>query len=386
MNHSSLVPERQLVFSPALAATIGLEEAVMLQHLQQRFDHDPGQLRDGYCWLRVERQWLEQTLPFWNPVDLHRITKSLADKGLIFLDSPPLHSGDHLLFAINERTVEPGQETGAHRHDPLELHPSSQGSPQRHGASLLSATWTPGEDMLQLLALNQGVPRQFAIDQLEDFVLYWRERGEISHAWEHKFRQHVINRWRNEQRGKAESPFLQDQPQQLDNSWRPSADAMEILLRADVARDFIDDAVPEFVLYWRERGESPKALNSKFVQHIRTQWARLTSSRQPDAVPAPIATTWRPDNDVFDILRMSHIDEGFALQQLPEFIVYWRDDGRAHTSWNTKFLQHVKYQWARRHKMNQSGQDNEGQPGHRSASSTRGRSLEADLSDRSWAD
>ena len=36
MSDSSLVPERQLVFSPGLAATIGLEEAILLQHLQQQ--------------------------------------------------------------------------------------------------------------------------------------------------------------------------------------------------------------------------------------------------------------------------------------------------------------------------------------------------------------
>ncbi|MFT7177627.1 MAG: hypothetical protein ACJAUG_003642, partial [Halioglobus sp.] len=35
MSESSLVPERQLVFSPGLAATIGLEEAILLQHLQE---------------------------------------------------------------------------------------------------------------------------------------------------------------------------------------------------------------------------------------------------------------------------------------------------------------------------------------------------------------
>ena len=34
MSNSSLVPERQLVFSPGLAATIGLEESILLQHLQ----------------------------------------------------------------------------------------------------------------------------------------------------------------------------------------------------------------------------------------------------------------------------------------------------------------------------------------------------------------
>ncbi len=378
MSPSSLTPERQLVFSPSLAATIGLEEAIALQHLSELFGHRTAQAHGGFLWLEVERQWLQDSLPFWSAIDLHRITRSLADKGVILLDSPPLHSADKLVFALNE----PQQSA------PQQRPTAEPPAPRRHGAGLLAATWTPSEDVLQLLALNQQVPRQFALDQLEDFVYYWRERGEVSHAWENKFRQHVINRWRADQQKRAETPFLVAEPTVLDNNWRPSADAMEILLRAGVKRDFIDDAVPEFILYWRERGEPPKTLNSKFIQHIRIQWARFSSAREHDSLPAPIVENWRPSADVFDILKLSHIDEGFALQQLPEFVLYWRDDGRAHTSWNAKFLQHVKYHWARRHQLApaDTGQRHEGQQGTGGTGSTRSRSLETDLSDRSWAD
>ena len=38
MSESSLIPERQLSFSPGLAATIGLEETILLQHLRALFD------------------------------------------------------------------------------------------------------------------------------------------------------------------------------------------------------------------------------------------------------------------------------------------------------------------------------------------------------------
>ena len=57
MSHSSLVPERQLVFSPALAQTIGLDEAILLQHLSELFQHRETQTHRGYAWLRVERDW-----------------------------------------------------------------------------------------------------------------------------------------------------------------------------------------------------------------------------------------------------------------------------------------------------------------------------------------
>ena len=336
MSDSSFIPERQLVFSPALAQTIGLEEAILLQHLAELFQHRETQTHRGYAWLRIDREWLLKTLPFWTAVDLHRISRSLVDKGLILVESPPLHDTDRLVFAINEsRTV---ARRGTERVRRTVTHgPAS--------ANLLGANWTPSEDLLQLLSLNHGISRQFALEQLEDFVCYWRERGEASHAWENKYRQHVLSRWRQAQQDVGER--FRPPEQSLSDDWYPSEDALEILERTGVTRAFIDDAVPEFILYWRERNPREKALNSKFIQHIRRQWARYTASLSHDTEPTRIPADWRPSEDVFDILRMSHIDAEYAENLLPEFLVYWRDSNKLYKSWNTKFLQHVKYHLSR---------------------------------------
>ncbi|TDG12786.1 hypothetical protein E2F43_14570 [Seongchinamella unica] len=374
MSDSSLVPERQLVFSPGLAATIGLEEAILLQHLQQLFEHREPQLRDNFAWLSIEREYLLTSLPFWNAVDLHRITRSLVDKGVMLMESPPLHSSEKLVFALNE-------PVRANQPAPVQESPPP---PTRRSAGLLPVHWSPSEDLLQLLALNHNIPRQFALDQLEDFIFYWRERGETSHAWENKFRQHVTNNWRRQQQTRT-SDFEVRQPTPLDNNWRPSMDAMEIMQRGGVATDFIEQAIPEFILYWRERGAAPKELNSKFIQHIRIQWARYTSSLEHSTEPRRIVDHWQPSADVYDILRMSHIDLDFARELLPEFIVYWKDSNQAHTSWNSKFLQHVKYHWAKRHQLQQTDTSHGGQQGTHSTGRTRDRSLEDDLTDTSWA-
>ncbi len=373
MSESSLVPEQQLVFSPALATTIGLEEAVLLQQLHSLFQHLPSRLREGYLWLSIERPTLLRQLPFWNAADLQRLLRSLIDKGVLLVEPTTLHSSERLTFALNEAAPST-QRTVAPPPRPV---PTPEAQPRR-SASRLSGNWAPSEDLLQLLALNHSIPRQFALDQVEEFLGYWQERGEISHAWENKFRQRVISAWRREQQVEAERASL-------DRDWRPSQDAIDIMLRDGVDAKFIEEAIPEFILFWRERGEPPKELNSRFLQHIRLQWARYNNLAAGGA-PAPIQADWQPDRDVFDILRMSHIDEGFARGQLPEFIVYWRDSGQAHTSWNSKFLQHVKYQWARQHHMQQAGQGHDGaQSGSHSAGRTRDRSLADDLNDTSWA-
>jgi hypothetical protein len=161
---------------------------------------------------------------------------------------------------------------------------------------------------------------------------------------------------------------------------------MEIMERSEIEREFIEQAVPEFILYWRERGANPKELNSKFIQHIRIQWSKYTSSLEHSTEPKRIADHWQPSGDVFDILRLSHIDTQFAQSLVPEFIVYWRDSNQAQTSWNSKFIQHVKHHWAKRHQIEQAGQSN---GGHRETSTTgrtRDRSLQQDLTDTSWAE
>ena len=382
MSSSSLIPERQLVFSPELAATIGLEEAIMLQHLQLSFDHLTPQLRGGLAYYAISRNHLERTLPFWTVEDLHRVTRSLADKGVLLIESPPLLASEQLVFAVNAPTVAPPQAT---THTPAPTtRPAPIATTGRRSAGLLPAHWSPSEDLLQLLSLNHNISRQFALDQLEDFICYWRERGDTSHAWENKFRQHVVSLWRREQQKQAEA-FRQPTPATLDRHWRPSEDAMEIMLRAGIAADFIDQAIPEFILYWRERGAAPKELNSKFIQHIRIQWAKYTSSLSHGTEPTRIREDWQPTADVFDILRLSHIDAEFARSLLPEFIVYWRDSNQVQTSWNSKFLQHVKYHWAKRHQIEQTDKSHAGYQGPGATGRTRDTSLEQDLTDTSWA-
>jgi hypothetical protein len=374
MPDSSLVPERQLVFSPTLASTIGLEEAILLQHLQQLCDHQRADVRGGYAWFTAERDYLLNTLPFWCAEDLHRVSRNLADKGILLIESPPLLSAATLVFALNEQVqsnvTPPPQAT-------------APAAPTRRSAGLLPPHWSPSEDLLQLMSLNHSIPRQFALDQLEDFTFYWRERGETSHAWENKFRQHVVSLWRRHQQHEAEA--FRTPTAALDNEWRPSQDAMEIMDRAGIAEDFIAQAIPEFILYWRERGTNPKELNSKFIQHIRIQWAKYTSSMEHSTEPKRMHEQWQPSRDVFDILQLSHIDHTFAQSLLPEFIVYWRDSNQAQTSWNSKFIQHVKYHWAKRHQLAQAGGKHEGQPGSGTTGRTRDRSLEQDLTDTSWA-
>lgn len=289
-------------------------------------------------WIVIEVDTLAQLLPFWDRRELQRVSKNLSDKGIIQIDSAPLTEAPQLRFRFH---------SAAQAAPPSRVHRIAERPAPVHGASLLSATWRPQEDTLQLLQLK-NIPREFALAQLEDFIFYRRERGKAEYAWDNKFRNHVIERWQRDLQNAAAEPPPSAAPETL---WYPSADALQILERTGISREFIEDTIPEFVLYWRERGDNTGTWNSKFIAHIRRQWARYSNALEHDQEPRPIAVNWQPSEDVYDILRMANIDIQFACELLPEFILFWRDAGTPQRSWNTKFLQHIKYQWATRHHM-----------------------------------
>lgn len=367
MANSTLIPDRHIVISPTLAATIGLEEAVMLQVL-----HDATQLSPaGAAWREIATAELLRLLPFWDLRECQRVSASLRDKGILAIASAPLDQSDRLRFSFD-----------AAARGPQAAVPRAPGK-LTGGKTLMANRWQPDDELLRQLALH-GISREFAEAQVDEFVLYWSDRGEPAYSWNAKFRSHVIRRWREYE---ASRVTAEDIPRRIDAGWRPEPDALEILERAGVPAAFIEEAIPEFVLYWSERGEEARTWGSRFVTHVKRQWVRCSTTLELEGEPRRLTPDWQPGGDVFDILRMANIDAAFARELLPEFVLFWSDSGETHPSWNSKFLQHVKYQWARRSRAPGAEEQPHGnRQGTRGAGSTRTRSLVEDLTDRSWAD
>lgn len=362
----SLIPEKPLVISPSLAATIGLEEAVLLHALSELMHHRQPESKGNYAWLTAPTEQLRHLLPFWRPQDLQRIAGSLRDKGILLIASAPLQESGELRFAFNEGTNS-------------EL---CQPAPvSRPGSRAISPDWRPESDVIQQLA-QYNIPSDFSAAQIPEFVTYWTERGEPRYSWGSRFIKHVLRLWREQQTEDArrgqETPMTRD--------WQPSRDAVEILTRqAGINSNFVEDAIPEFVLYWMERGEHSSTWNSRFIMHVKRQWARFTSAMEHDTLPRPLAPDWRPSEELFDVLTLANIPRTFAEKLVPEFVLYWRDSGQLYGSWNTKFLQQVKREWSRQAMANsQDIHHGQQQRPHR-PDSTRARTLVDELSDRSWA-
>ena len=206
MSPRRLIPDTQLQFSADLAAAIGLEEAVLVQQLKTLYLHQSAVRRDGADWLHLSHAYLLDLLPFWDSPALQRICRSLEGTGLIRVDRDNA-APDCLLLAISDTAGQPPEErTPAHRKherpDSSAARPASApagsavtAAPKRGGGEPLPPDFKPSDDMLELLERFHGIPRRFALAQLEDFTLYWRERGSANHAWQNKFKQHVEFQW-----------------------------------------------------------------------------------------------------------------------------------------------------------------------------------------------
>ena len=348
---SSLVPERPLVISPTLAATIGLEEAVMLHVFSELMAHRPLREKDRFAWLELSQMDLMKALPFWALIDIKRVQKSLQDLGLILIDAET-GNRETLYFAINQ--ARPGAPEPAARKISPARSPAAPASPasvaapaglstEGQGATFMPANWQPGEDWIRQCR-QQNIPEDFVRQLVPGFVMYWRERGQARFSWGNAFYKFVLREWRQEQTRRGMSELETDMTPQ----WWPSSDAFVILENSGINPQFIEDAVPEFVLYWRERGAANGAWNTRFIEHIRRQWSKYSSSIEHDTLPRRIGEDWQPSAECFDILRLAEIDEDFARSKVREFVLYWRDTNQVHASWNTRFLQFIKYQWARR--------------------------------------
>ncbi len=365
--------ERPLIVSPTLAATLGLHEALLYQLLTE-WTQLAG--KDANSWQLIDKQQLQQLLPFWEMPEIENNLRQLQSQGVLTLGSALNASARNIRFSLQQL---PGSEPTAVAESPA-VTPKSPSFPATGdgSSSPIRDDWRPDRESITYLTQFHQVDPAFIEALIPEFIAFWREKGSARSSWNSTFSQHVAKRWKDHRYQQVEEAHTKA----VTHDWQPSPDAMEILERSGIDRSFIEDAVPEFVSYWRENGRKDRQWNTQFIKHVRLQWAHYTNAINFDTEPRQLPGNWQPDAAVFDILRMANIDEEFARQLLPEFRLYWQDSRQLQRSWNSKFLQHIKYQWAQRHRM---GDNYAGQQNADGKHQTEAEKLFSKLTDRSWA-
>ena len=90
-----LFSDHTISLSATLAATIGLEEAVLLTIL-----NDAAKIQTQPQ-ARLSNEALRQQLPFWDDVTIRRVLNGLIDKGLLRLQGPMFPDASGIIFIFD---------------------------------------------------------------------------------------------------------------------------------------------------------------------------------------------------------------------------------------------------------------------------------------------
>lgn len=164
--------------------------------------------------------------------------------------------------------------------------------------------------------------------------------------------------------------------QVIPRDYQPNDEVLARLAQCGVDREFALSLVLEFVIYWQERGTSTHSWSSKFITHVMHEWRRHEIMLAQERAHFAMHIEWIPNKHVLWALAEQRIPEEFALSVLPEFRIFWIDQGLVTNAWNSKFIGHVRYRWQNRVVS---------VPANLINKPTRQHSLVADVTDREWA-
>lgn len=371
MNTHPLLSDQTLSFSPQLAATLGLLECLTLTALNEAARYNSENTN-------IERDTLMQRLVFLSEKQIADTLIKLQSQGVIYL-------GSHTKLT---HTLPPRIEFSFK----AETRTAFNSQAMQHIAepqAVKTPNWHPSPDTLFRLT-QHGISEAFSLSQLDAALLKMADSPSFKQNPESQFfnfvkKQYIFNQQQAQKQNQKQLFNTQrvSNKQQIHQHWQPSQSAIEILhVNNQVPMQFIEDTLPEFILYWQERGDAASTWNSKFLNHVRSQWNLVKSNQANVRKPKPISKDWRPSSACFEVLELAHINQEFAQSVIQEFVLYWMNDGKAFPSWDNKFLQYVKQRWQY---LKQSPQGNNygsdsAQPGYATAEA----SLER-LKDTSWA-
>jgi len=208
-----------LSFSKDAAKTLGLSEAVMLETIKKVINS----LNNEFIEVGLI---LEETI-FWSENEVITLLSKLQLRGLINFDKDAKRIS--LASSGNKtKNVDTGRKAFEERKE-----------------SFMEKNWEPDAALIDQ-ANEYGISKSFVLSQLDDFVHLHREKSDTSHSWGVKFLRFVIKQWRSQEI----SDFKKLKRKAIDQSWLPDEEAIEILSKAGVSEEFINDEIPEFILYF----------------------------------------------------------------------------------------------------------------------------------------
>lgn len=308
----------ELAFSRPLAHSIGMEGAVLLQYLSEYGrPTGGGWANEPPVQRTIPLSELQQVFSWWSDKKLDEYCKRLVKQGLMKMERENDGLSYCLYMSLNPIATREHAVVGAHRIGP-DWQPSTQALQlleRQHGiaantiqaviaefalywsqrgdakqnwdshfirhvisshrnrnevaAMQIDAQWQPSAICLKEL-VQEGIPADFVSKLVTSFIRYWLEHNPAAGYWDSKFAKHCKQKWQYQNANPSGSQLAQP----LGADWQPSSDVYHILEMSNIDREYADKQLPEFKLYWQERGESRESWGSCFIQHVKRVRAR----------------------------------------------------------------------------------------------------------------
>lgn len=217
-----MIPEKVLVVSPALAETLGLEEALLYQLLTELA------LLGGQP-VTLTEEHRKKLLPFWSATQLSSVLRRLQAQGVLTAngDGPWQAHLTDLNASETKSEAEPavapsagsaldsslqripvyGMNDARRRNQMdddlayLREEPSSQAS-VRAERTRMHDTWEPSEDFPRLLSFHD-IPLTFALSELAKFRQYYQDKDRAEYSWDVRFLNWVQRAWHDQLNNKG---------------------------------------------------------------------------------------------------------------------------------------------------------------------------------------
>ncbi len=216
-----------LLVSPVLAQTLGLEEALLVQLIQDM------QLMQGSAEVTFTDGQRQQLLPFWSITQFGAILQRLVAQGVIQVqgqnpwsircertsaeqsqqESPPVpqQRQEHTIveppappveavpvFNVNEARLRNQSD------DDLAYlkAPKVSGQNRQARRTKMHSDWEPSADFAEMIELR-NIPIQFALSELDKFRQYYSATNRVEFSWDVKFINWVQRAWLDFQNSKG---------------------------------------------------------------------------------------------------------------------------------------------------------------------------------------
>lgn len=128
-------------------------------------------------------------------------------------------------------------------------------------------------------------------------------------------------------------------------NWQPSDDVLAQVSQHNIPQHFAREQLPEFINYWRENGEAHRSWGSKFLYHVKRNWAYHTTRLAKAAMARALPTDWQPSKALLAQIKREDIPATFMQKSLDRFRLYHQTSGATQTDWDMPFFSWVKEDW-----------------------------------------